>query len=52
MTILEVDLLSTLKDLQEVAMAMTTPPSDSETKRFKRAIKWSKREIELAEKSA
>jgi hypothetical protein len=52
-TLMEDDLLSALKELQEAALAMTSGklPSASEMERFNRAITWSKRVIELVERS-
>ncbi len=53
MTLLETDLLAALKELQETSLAMTSGrlPSGSDMERFHRAIEWSKRVIELAERS-
>ena len=51
MTMMEDDLLSALKELQEAALAMTSGklPSGSDMERFHQAIAWSKRVIALAE---
>lgn len=53
MTMLEDDLLSALKELHEASLAMTSGklPSGSDMERYSRAIEWSKRVIELAERS-
>jgi len=52
MTMLEDDLLSVLRELQEASLAMTdgTLPSASDMERYQRAIEWSKRIIERAER--
>lgn len=52
MTLIEDDLLTVLKELQESSLAMTSgklPPA-GEMERFYRAIEWSKRVIALAER--
>lgn len=51
MTLIEEDLLSALKELQEASLAMTSgkSPSDDDMERYQRAIEWSKRVIALAE---
>lgn len=53
MTLLEDDLLAALKELQEISLAMTSGrlPSADDIERFHRAIQWSKRVIERAEKA-
>jgi len=53
MTMIEDDLLTVLKELQEASLAMTSGrlPSADDMERFNRAIEWSKRVIELAERS-
>jgi hypothetical protein len=53
MTMLEDDLLSALKELQEASLAMTSGklPSADDRERYNRAIEWSKRVITLAERS-
>ena len=53
MTMLEDDLLAALKELQEASLAMTSGklPSAGDIERYHRAIEWSKRVIELAEKA-
>lgn len=53
MTLMEDDLLSSLKELQEAALAMTSGqlPSADDMERFQRAIAWSKRVIALAERT-
>ena len=50
---IEDDLLTVLKELLEASMAMTSGklPSADNMERYNRAIVWSKRVIELAEKS-
>jgi hypothetical protein len=52
-TLIEDDLLTVLKELQEASLAMTSGKltSASDMERYHRAIEWSKRVIELAEKS-
>jgi hypothetical protein len=51
-TLLEEDLLTVLKELQEASLAMTNGKltSAEEMERFYRAIEWSKRVISLAER--
>ena len=51
MTLIEDDLLSALKELQEASLAMTSGKltSAQELERYLQAIEWSKRVIELAE---
>ncbi len=51
MTLIEDDLLTVLKELQEASLAMTSGrlPSAQELERYQRAIEWSKRVIALAE---
>jgi hypothetical protein len=51
-TLLEEDLLTVLKELQEASLAMTNGklPSASELERYNQAIEWSKRVIALAER--
>jgi hypothetical protein len=53
MTMLEDDLLTVLKELQEAALVMTSGqlPSADDMERFNRAIEWSKRVIALAERT-
>jgi hypothetical protein len=53
MTLMEDDLLTVLKELQEAALAMTSGqlPSADDMERFNKAIAWSKRVIALAERS-
>jgi pterin-4a-carbinolamine dehydratase len=52
-TLLEEDLLAALKELQEASLAMTSGklPSAQEMERYHQAIAWSKRVIEIAEKT-
>lgn len=52
MTLIEDDLLSALRELQEASLAMTSGklPTASELERYQRAIEWSKRVIALAER--
>lgn len=52
-TLVEEDLLSALKELVEVSLAMTNGKlfSASDLERFHRAIEWSNRVISLAERS-
>jgi hypothetical protein len=52
-TLIEDDLLTVLKELREASLAMTSGrlPSASELDRYNKAIEWSKRVIELAERS-
>lgn len=52
LTLIEDDLLSALKELQEASLAMTSGklPTASELERYQRAIEWSKRVIALAER--
>jgi hypothetical protein len=51
MTMLEEDLLSVLKELQEASLAMTSGqlPSADARQRYNQAIKWSNRLISRAE---
>jgi pterin-4a-carbinolamine dehydratase len=51
MTLIEDDLLSALKELQEASLAMTSGqlPSSQDIERYQQAIEWSKRVIALAE---
>lgn len=53
MTLIEDDLLSALKELLETSKTMTSGklPSGDDIERYSRAIEWSKRVIELAERS-
>lgn len=53
MTMMEDDLLSALKELVEASQAMTSGqlPTADEMERYNRAIAWSKRVIDLAERS-
>jgi len=53
MTLMEDDLLTVLKELQEAALAMTSGrlPSADDMERFNKAIEWSNRVIALAERS-
>jgi hypothetical protein len=53
MTMLEDDLLTVLKELQEAALAMTSGqlPSADDMERFNKAIAWSNRIIALAERT-
>ena len=50
---MEDDLLAALQELLEASQAMTNGslPSGSALERYNRAIEWSKRVIELAERS-
>ncbi|MDD2850897.1 MAG: hypothetical protein PHY09_03235 [Desulfuromonadaceae bacterium] len=52
MTLIEDDLLSALKELQEASLAMTSVErhATSDLERYLRAIEWSKRVITLAER--
>jgi len=49
---LEGDLLSALRELKEASLVMTSGslPSASDMERYQRAIEWSKRVIERAER--
>lgn len=51
MTMMEDDLLTVLKELQEASLAMTSGqlPSADNMQRYNQAIAWSKRVIALAE---
>jgi hypothetical protein len=53
LTMMEEDLLSALKELQDSSLAMTSGklPSGIDMERYNRAIEWSKRLISLAERS-
>ena len=53
MTMMEDDLLTVLKELQEASLAMTNGqlPSADARQRYNQAIEWSKRVIALAERS-
>lgn len=53
-TLMEEDLLTVLKELQEAALEMTCGklPSASAMERFYRAVEWSNRVIKRMEKSA
>ena len=53
MTLIEDDLLTALKELLEASLSMTSGklPSAIDMERYNRSIEWSKRVIELAEKS-
>jgi hypothetical protein len=53
MTMMEDDLLTVLKELQEASLAMTSGqlPSADAQQRYNQAIEWSKRVIALAERS-
>lgn len=53
MSLLENDLLAALKELHEASLAMTSGrlPTSHELERYHRAIAWSERVIELAEKT-
>ena len=53
MTMLEGDLLAALKELMDASSDLTDGrlPSGSDRERFNKAIVWSKRVIERAEKS-
>jgi hypothetical protein len=53
MTMMEDDLLTVLKELQEASLAMTSGqlPSADAMQRYNQAIEWSKRIISLAERS-
>jgi len=53
-TMLEEDLLSVLKELHETSLVMTCGalPSAHDMERFQRAIAWSRRVLERAEKSS
>ena len=50
---MEVYLLSALKELQEASMSMTSGklPSANDMERYSKAIEWSERVISIAEKS-
>jgi len=52
-TMMEDDLLTVLRELQEASLAMTNGklPSADDRERYNRAIEWSKRLITLAERS-
>lgn len=52
LTMMEEDLLTVLKELQEASLTMTSGklPSAEELERYQRAIEWSKRVITLAER--
>jgi hypothetical protein len=52
MTLIEDDLLTVLKELQEASLAMTSGKlhSGQELERYQCAIEWSKRVIALAER--
>jgi len=51
MTLIEDDLLSALRELKEVSLAMASGKltSADDIERYRRAIEWSKRVITLAE---
>lgn len=51
MTMMEDELLTVLKELQEAAQIMTSGqlPSADDMERYARAIQWSKRVVALAE---
>jgi len=53
MTLIENDLLTVLKELQEASVAITSDslPSADDTDRYNKAIEWSKRVIAFAERS-
>ncbi len=53
MSLLENDLLAALKELHEASLAMTSGrlATSHELERYHRAIAWSERVIELAEKT-
>jgi hypothetical protein len=53
MTMMEDDLLSALKELTDASLAMTSGqlPSADARQRYNQAIEWSKRVIDLAERS-
>ncbi len=52
MSLIEYDLLVALKELHEASLAMTSGlPTSHELERYHRAIAWSERVIELAEKT-
>jgi hypothetical protein len=53
MTMMEDDLLTVLKELMEASLAMTSGqlPSADNMQRYNQAIEWSKRVIDLAERS-
>jgi len=53
MTMMEDDLLTVLKALQEASLVMTSGqlPSADDMQRYQQAIEWSKRVISLAERS-
>jgi len=53
MTMMEDDLLTVLKELLEASLAMTSGrlPSADAQQRYNQAIEWSKRVIDLAERS-
>lgn len=53
MILMEDDLLAALKELRESSLAMTSGslPSSDDIERYNRAIEWSNRVIELAERS-
>jgi hypothetical protein len=52
-TLIEDDLLAALKELLEASQAMTSGrlPSSDDMERYNRAIEWSNRVIDLAERS-
>jgi hypothetical protein len=52
-TMMEDDLLTVLKELQEASLAMTSGqlPSADDMQRYQKAIEWSKRVISRAERS-
>jgi len=52
-SLIEEDLLASLKELREAALAMTSGrlPTSHEMERYHQAIAWSERVIELAEKT-
>jgi hypothetical protein len=52
-TMMEDDLLTVLKELQEASLAMTSGqlPSADDMQRYQQTIEWSKRVISLAERS-
>ncbi len=53
MSLIEHDLLAALKESHEASLAMTSGrlPTSNELERYHRAIAWSERVIELAEKT-
>jgi len=53
MTLIEDDLLSALRELLEASQAMTggKQPSATDMQRYQKSIEWSKRVIELVERS-